>query len=109
MILTKTGRKSTNQIEHFQKHPNFLVYDKYERSYSLVKLIENPGFETGLYAKSGFLMIFCQKQIARSLLGEFSRRDGWSFGSDIYSESIKTYLMCNKKIWKRSGHDLDDS
>ena len=49
--MNKTARKSTNQIKHYQEHPNFLVYDKYERSYSPVKLIENPenpDFEAGI-------------------------------------------------------------
>ena len=42
--LTKTPRKSTNWIEYFMEHPDFLVCDKYERSYIHLKSVENRDF-----------------------------------------------------------------
>ena len=37
-------QKSTNWIKGFMEHPNFLVCDKYERSYIHLKSVENPNF-----------------------------------------------------------------
>ena len=50
-----------------------------------------------LYAKSEMLMIFCQKEIPRSALCQFSRTGGWSVAANFLHRSIKTYLMCAKK------------